>query len=184
MQRVRRVHAAVIELDALADAIRTGAENHDLRFVGWLRLVFLFVSRIEIRRVRLELSAACVDALINGNQAERLAVRAHFVFGAFGQISETTIRESSFFKGAEQIERDTLERGYALVPRANLIIIGCRDDSVPRHRLYLALNLHHLLQLIEKPWIDLRQTIYFIDRPAVLQRVSDVRETLRIGPRQ
>src|SRR5439155_3336525 len=98
MQRVRCVDAAIIELDALADAIRTRAENHDLGFVSWLRLVFLFVGRIEIRRVRLELSAARVDALINWNQPERLAVRAHFVFGAFGQVSETTIRESCFFE--------------------------------------------------------------------------------------
>jgi hypothetical protein len=33
-QRERGMHAAVVELDALADAVRTAAEHHDLLAVG------------------------------------------------------------------------------------------------------------------------------------------------------
>jgi hypothetical protein len=33
-QRQRRVHAAVVELDALADAVGTAAQHHDLLAVG------------------------------------------------------------------------------------------------------------------------------------------------------
>ena len=36
-QRQRRVHAAVVELDALPDAVRAAAQHHDLPAVGRLR---------------------------------------------------------------------------------------------------------------------------------------------------
>ena len=63
------VHTAVVELDALADAVRPRAEDDDLAAVGGRRLVFLFVGRIEVRRVRDELGGARVDGLERGADA-------------------------------------------------------------------------------------------------------------------
>ena len=57
-ERKGGMHAAVIELDALADAIGPAAENHDFLALRRLRLIFAFVSRIEIRGKRFELGAA------------------------------------------------------------------------------------------------------------------------------
>ena len=37
LQREGRMHAAVVELDALADAVRAAAEDHDLAAVGRAR---------------------------------------------------------------------------------------------------------------------------------------------------
>ncbi len=100
MQRERRVTTAVVELDALADAVRAGAENHDLLFISRLGFVFLFVSRVKIGRIGFELGAAGVDAFIDGNQAEGLAIGAHFVFSAAGQISQAAVGKRRFFEGA------------------------------------------------------------------------------------
>ncbi len=57
------MHAAVVELDALADAVRPAAEDHDLLAFGPLGLVFAFVGRIQIGRERLELGAAGIDGI-------------------------------------------------------------------------------------------------------------------------
>ena len=43
LKRERRVHAAVIELDSLPDAVRTAAENHDFAHILRLGLAFLLV---------------------------------------------------------------------------------------------------------------------------------------------
>ena len=61
-QRERRVHAAVVELDALADAVRTAAEDHDLLVVGGTRFRLVAPGRVHVRRERLELGGAAVDA--------------------------------------------------------------------------------------------------------------------------
>ena len=37
------MHAAVVELDALADAVRSTAQHHDLLLVGGLGFAFLLV---------------------------------------------------------------------------------------------------------------------------------------------
>ena len=72
-----RVTAAVVELDALADAIRTAAEDDDLLLVGRIRLAGIFEAAVEIRRERFELGGAGVDALERGLQLQLLALLAH-----------------------------------------------------------------------------------------------------------
>ena len=146
--------AAIIELDTLADAVGSRTENHDLRTIGWVRFVLFFVRRVKIRRVGFEFSAAGIDALVDGNQAELLAVGAHFVFASFRQVGEAAIGERGLFECAQQVEGNVFQHGYALVPRANCISTSSRDESVPHRRLNFTLNLHHLLELIEKPRID------------------------------
>ena len=61
------VHAAVVELDALADAVRAGAEDDDALLVaGRRRLVLLAPGRVVVVRRRLDLAGARVDAAIDG----------------------------------------------------------------------------------------------------------------------
>ena len=78
-QREGRVHAAVVELDALPDPVRPAAEDHDLAAVRRPRLALVLVGRIEVGRVRLELGGAGVDALVDGPHALAPAQRAHVV---------------------------------------------------------------------------------------------------------
>ena len=64
-QREARVAAAIVKFDTLTDTIRSTPENHDafaIRLLGG-RLIFVFVRRIEVRRIRLELSGTCIDGL-------------------------------------------------------------------------------------------------------------------------
>ena len=57
----RSMDAAIIELDALANAIRTAAENHDSGFGTAARFVFVAVGRIIIRCIGLEFGGAGID---------------------------------------------------------------------------------------------------------------------------
>ena len=68
---LRRMHAAVVELDALADAVRAGAEDDDARLVARRRrLVLLAPGRVQVVRGRLDLAGARVDAPKHGADPE------------------------------------------------------------------------------------------------------------------
>ena len=54
-QRQRRVHAAVVELDALADAVRPAAQHHDLLLRRRLGLALFLVGRVHVGGVGGEL---------------------------------------------------------------------------------------------------------------------------------
>ena len=60
------VDAAVVELDALADAVGARAEDDDLRLVAGADLVLVLVGRVVVRRVGIELGRAGVDGLERG----------------------------------------------------------------------------------------------------------------------
>ena len=119
VKRKRGVAAAIVELDALADAVGSRTENHDLRPICWLRFVFFFVRRVEIRCVGFELGATGVDALVNRNQSELFAVGAHFVFASFRQVGEAAIGERGFFECAQKIKWDVLKDGRSRVRTAS-----------------------------------------------------------------
>src|SRR5262249_55934634 len=63
LEREGGVAAAVIELDALADAVGAAAENHDLFAGGGLGFALALEARIEIRREAFELGGAGIDAI-------------------------------------------------------------------------------------------------------------------------
>ncbi len=73
-EREGGVAAAVVELDALADAVGAGAEDDDLRRFGRRRFVLFVVGRVEVGRHRFEFGGAGVDELEDG--ADSLALRA------------------------------------------------------------------------------------------------------------
>ena len=73
--------AAIIELDALADAVGAAAQDDDLfavariGFAVHLAAQRLLVSRVHIGRGRREFRGAGIDALIDREHAEALALR-------------------------------------------------------------------------------------------------------------
>ena len=67
------VTAAVVELDPLADAVRPAAEDHDLLPRRRVRLALVLVGAVQVRRERLELRGAGVDALVGGLDARARA---------------------------------------------------------------------------------------------------------------
>ncbi len=66
LQGERRVAAAVIELDALADAVGPAAQNHDLLAIARVGLARALVAGIEVRREAFELGGAGVHAAEDG----------------------------------------------------------------------------------------------------------------------
>ena len=81
-QRGRRVHAAVVELDTLPDAIRSRTEDEHLRLVGLRRHLGLggrveFVAAVVIGRLGLELGRAGVDGLEHRVDAQPLPQHPH-----------------------------------------------------------------------------------------------------------
>src|SRR5204863_7846098 len=78
-QGIDRMYAAIVELDSLADAVRTAAQDDDLALVGGLRLALrrtmaiALVTGIEIGRARFELGGARVDPRAHRPHAERPA---------------------------------------------------------------------------------------------------------------
>ncbi len=60
------LHAAVVELDALADPVGAGADDDDLGPIARRHLVVVLVGRVVVGRVGLELRRAGVDRLHGG----------------------------------------------------------------------------------------------------------------------
>ncbi len=153
---------AIVKLNSLANTVWAGAQNHDLASIGWRCFALSFVSRIKIRRERLKLGAAGINAFVDRNDVQFLPVLTDFVFRFVSQISETSIRECNFFERSQKLRRNFFEF----------------------ETFDAFLNFHDLLKLFEKPWIHARETIDLGDRPVVLKRIGDVGEALRIRARQ
>ncbi len=77
LEREAGLHAAIVELNALADAVRPAAQDDHLAPVGWLGFVAGLVGGIKIGRVRLELSRASVHAVVAGLQPGGEAMLPH-----------------------------------------------------------------------------------------------------------
>ena len=70
-ERHRGVHAAVVELEALADAVRAGAEDQHARPVVVDRLVLVLVRRVAVAGAGLDLGGARVDRLVDRHARPR-----------------------------------------------------------------------------------------------------------------
>ncbi len=83
--------AAIIELDALADTVRTAAEDDDLLPVGDLRFRAgcadegYFIGRIHVGSRRGEFGGAGVDALEDRADVQAVAQFGHFLRALGGQ---------------------------------------------------------------------------------------------------
>jgi hypothetical protein len=88
------VDAAVVELNALADPVGARAEDDDLLFRKRRRLVFLFVGRVEIGRLRFELTGAGVDDLPDGPDTLFFAPGSDLVLLEAGKPADPLVLES------------------------------------------------------------------------------------------
>ena len=92
-EREAGLDAAVVELDALADAVRARAEDQHLLARVWKRLVLVLVRRVQVRRVRLELGRAGVDPLVDRVEVLRFALASDVPHGARGELRDAPIGE-------------------------------------------------------------------------------------------
>jgi hypothetical protein len=97
------VTAAVVELDALADAVRPAAEDHHLARRRRLGLAHLLEGAVHVRRERLELGGAGVDALVDRAQAAFGALLAHRGLVDLQDVGELAVAETCTLQRAQQV---------------------------------------------------------------------------------
>ena len=153
------VAAAIIELDALADAVRPAAKDHDPPPAGQLggRFVFVLVGRIIIRRVGLELGRAGIDRLERRRDAPRLAMPPHVDFGRVPDDGQLAVGKAELLRPAEQ----------------GVVNIFERPD-----RPQLLLHLDQFFEIVQKPGVDGRQFVDFVNREARFHRVAQIPDAL------
>ena len=140
-QRKRRVAAAVVELEALADPVRSAAENDDLRLVVRVRFVAPLVGAVHVRRERLELGRAGVDALECRDQLLFDAPLANRRFRHAVDGGDFAVAEPGALQRAQKIGRQLAQ------------LLHARD----------APQLGDLAELLEEPRIDVGQLVELLD---------------------
>ncbi|MNV06527.1 hypothetical protein D3C71_969090 [compost metagenome] len=160
-----RVAAAVVELDALADAVGTAAEDDGLLLVrrrgfalGDLAQGAGLIGRIHIGGGRGELGGAGVDALEHRAHAEGATGLAHGDLGRAGQVGQTGVGEALGLQLAEL----GLGRGQAL------------DADV-------ALGADQVGDLTQEPGLVEAGAVDFFHGQAVAEGLGDDADAVRRG---
>ncbi len=105
-QREGGVAAAVVELDALADAVRAAAEDHHLLARRRIRLALLLVGAVHVRRERLELGRAGVDALVGRHRGRARAASPRTASSSMPRIAgEVAIAEAGALERPQHVAR-------------------------------------------------------------------------------
>ena len=142
------VHAAVVELDALANAVRSAAENNDLAPRARLGLALLFVRGVHVGGGGREFRRTGVDTLVHRADAQVVALVTHGLLGHVDELREARIGEALALQHPQ--------------PRG-------REARQPLGA-HLALLAYQILDLREEPRIDVRQFGQLLRRPAALER--------------
>ena len=162
----RGVHAAVVEFNALADAVGAAAENHDFFAAGGFGLAFFFVGGIQVGRAGGEFGGAGVHALVDGAHAQRVAVRAHGVLIRVQELGQAPVGKAFLLEGAHG---GGVQRG-----EGGLAFFGHEAVDVQ-------LDAHDLLDLHEEPFVDFGELVHFVQRPAGGEGVAHEPDALRAG---
>ncbi len=159
-QRERRVHAAVVEFDALADPVRTAAQHHDLALVGRVGLALAMlglVGRVHVGGVGGELGRAGIDALVDRTHVVGQARFAHGLGVRLHQPGQAPVGEALLLQVAQ---------------------LGGRQAG-QRAGLDLRLGLDDVLDLGEEPRVDVGLGVHLLERHAQAERIADVPDAVR-----
>jgi hypothetical protein len=146
------VAAAVVELDPLADPVGTAAEDDDLVAAVRVRLAARLVRAVEIRRERLELGRARVDALVDRLEVVGEARIAHVGLALLQRQPELLIAEAGALQPAHRRAIERVQPG------------GHR--ALPHRR--------DLGELPQEPRVDAGDLVQLLDRPAALDRAEQI----------
>ena len=108
------VHAAIVELNALTDAVGATAEDHDLLLGRGCDLVIpTVIGRVVIRGVGLEFCGTGIDQPVAGHQSLFLALGTHVVLGSSGEMGDLAVGEAEGFGALQEFRfhRWTQNRG-------------------------------------------------------------------------
>ena len=156
-QAQRRMHAAVVEFDALADAVRTAAEHHHLAPRRRPGFALFLVARVHVGSTGGELGRAGVDPLVDRADAQRPAMLAHHAL-----------------IDAEQRRQAAVGEALAL-QRAHCAGIQ-RVEGATGQLLFVT---DQVLDLHQEPRIDAADAVHLVDRQADAEGVRDIQQPVR-----
>lgn len=148
-EREGGVDAGVVELDALADAVRTGTQDDHRGLLARRDLRLLVVRGVEVRRLRRELGGAGVDRLVHRAHTQRVPHLAHHVLAQPADLGDLGVGEAVPLGLGEQL-------GVELVGGAQLV----RD-------------LLDQEELVDEPRVDLRRLEDLLGRGARADGLHD-----------
>ena len=143
--------AAVVELDALANPVRTAAEDHDLRPRRRVRLALLFVRAVEIRGEGFEFRRARVDALERRLQPAFDSAGPDGILVGNEDRRQLTIADACAFQRTQHVGRGPTQSAQSR--RADQF-----DD---------------LRKLGQEPGIDVRELVQLFHGPTATERAKD-----------
>ena len=115
-ERLRRVDAAVVELDPLPDPVRPRAEDDDARLVAVRRgLVLLAPGGVEVVRGRLDLAGARVDAPERRAQPRLVPSPPHLGAADAERRADRVVAPARPLRSREIAARELLLRGRDLL---------------------------------------------------------------------
>ena len=163
LERERRLAAAIVELDALPDAVRTAAQNHDSLASLRRGLVFAFVRRIVVRRVSFKLGGARIDLLERRFDAAILAVLPDVAFVRVQPRRKLPIRKTGLLRSSQQF-------------------VGTFRQRTNRDQFFL--DIDDASQLPQEPRIDAGHAIDIVQRHTRLHRKANVEDPFVIRDRE
>ena len=156
-QRHRRMHTAVVKLNALADTVWSAAEHHNFRFVVVrLCLALFLIRRVEVRGVCRKFRGTGIHAFVNRPQLIAVTQFADFSFRHTDQFCQPRIREAFAFQLTQEF------RGQAV-------------DTDIRHLLFQAYQFFNLHQ---EPAVNVGQVKDAVDRQSGAECIRDIPDPL------
>ena len=96
--RLYGMHGRVIELYALTDSNRTGAEHDDFLTPGDERLIFLLIGGVKIRHVACKLGSTRINHLVDRKDAGFLSQFRYRKLGFTPELSNRSVGKSHAFR--------------------------------------------------------------------------------------
>ena len=158
--------AAVVELDALADAVGAAAEDQHLAAVPGLHFVALFIGGVVIGRVGFEFRGAGIHQVEGGHDAHLLAQTADVGLGTLPHLGELTVGEAVFLGFAQDL-RQLGVQGRHVVGQAEVADAG--------------LHVHDVAHLADEPGVDARRLVDLFHAHAGQQGLAQGEDAARMG---
>ena len=168
-QRVTRVHAAVVKLNALTNAVGAGTQNHRLGLIARRYLVGgnrfaragigaheVLVRLVVVLGGTCELGGAGVDRLHAGDHAQALAIGAHKALIGSSEIRNLGIARTILLEQAH----------------------GVGIDILHAHAAHGLLHLNHIVNAVEIPRVNLADVMHALDGPAAAEGLDHIEDAI------